>query len=211
MIISIEGLGASGKTSLLKEMQGEDYFIIPEIRDAVQETGDKQKFSKDDSMTAKTNEWFLKIEEQRSEQALQQNKIVLMERCFISQIAYNYAKDKLLKTNFSKSLLQSIANFKLVVPYVAYLKLSALESRERMLVRNKHNEKQNILNSIENYTVEFNSYIFDYYEKLKNVLQENMFVIDANLDIKVQAHLFSEWQSVLKHNTLDIEIKKLFF
>lgn len=211
MIISLEGLGASGKTSLLKEIQGENYFIIPEIRDAVQETGDKQKFSKDDSMTEKTNKWFLKIEQERSAQALQQSKIVLMERCFISQIAYNYAKDKLLKTDFSKSLLQNIANFKLVVPHVAYLKLSVLESRERMLARNKHNEKENILNSIENYTIEFNSHIFDYYENLKNVLQEKMLIIDANLDIKVQAHLFSEWQSVLKPHILDIEIKKLFF
>lgn len=211
MIISLEGLGASGKTSLLKEIQGENYFIIPEIRDAVQETGDKQKFSTDDSKTEKTNEWFLKIEQERSAQALQQSKIVLMERCFISQIAYNYAKDKLLKTDFSKSLLQNIANFKLVVPYVAYLKLSALESKERMLIRNKHNEKENILNAIENYTVEFNSHIFNYYENLKNVLQEKMLVIDANLDIKIQANLFSEWQSVLKHNIIDIEIKKLFF
>jgi thymidylate kinase len=211
MIISLEGLGASGKTSLLKEIQGENYFIIPEIRDAVQETGDKQKFSKDDSMTTKTNEWFLKIEQERSAQALQQSKIVLMERCFISQIAYNYAKDKLLKTYFSKSLLQSIGNFKLVVPYVAYLKLSALESRERMLVRDKHNEKQNILNSIENYTIEFNSHIFTYYENLKNVLQEKMLVIDANLDTKVQANLFSEWQSGLKPHIFDIEIKTLFF
>ena len=211
MIISLEGLGASGKTSLLKEIQGENYFIIPEIRDAVQETGDKQKFSKDDSMTTKTNEWFLKIEQERSAQALQQSKIVLMERCFISQIAYNYAKDKLLKTYFSKSLLQNIGNFKLVVPYVAYLKLSALESRERMLVRDKHNEKQNILNSIENYTIEFNSHIFTYYENLKNVLQEKMLVIDANFDTKVQANLFSEWQSGLKPHIFDIEIKTLFF
>lgn len=211
IIISIEGLAGAGKTTLGNHLKKQNFELLPEIMDVVQESWEIKKFTNDCSSSISTNEWFLSIEVDRLKKATQSNLSVVMDRSFISQIAYNYAKDSTFKTQTLENLKKLIDGNKLFVPNIIYLQMSAQHSIERMLARNKNNQKEYILNGEPDYQYSFieNNRLF--YEKIIPLFQENILVIDANETIDKQMGKITEWISNRDIYVYDFDINLLFF
>ena len=155
VIISIEGLAGAGKTTLVNHLKKQNFELLPEIMDFVPETGVIKRFTIDASSSSSTNEWFLNIEIERLNKAIHSNVSIVMDRCFISQIAYNYAKDETYKTKTLSNLKKLMEPNRLIVPNIIYLQMETQLSIDRMLARNKNNQKYYIQNGEPDYQYNF--------------------------------------------------------
>lgn len=211
VIISIEGLAGAGKTTLVNHLKRQNFELLPEIMDFVPETGVIQRFTIDASSSSSTNEWFLKIEIERLNKATQSIVSVVMDRCFISQIAYNYAKDTTYKTKTLCNLKKLMEQSKLIVPNIIYLQMETQLSIDRMLARNKNNQKEYIQNGEPDYQYDFieNNRLF--YEKIIPLFKDNILVIDANETADKQTDKINEWIKNRETHVDDFNINSLFF
>ncbi|MCB0539293.1 MAG: deoxynucleoside kinase [Bacteroidetes bacterium] len=211
VIISIEGLAGAGKTTLVNHLKKQNFELLPEIMDFVPETGVIKRFTLDASSSSSTNEWFLNIEIERLNKALHSNVSIVMDRCFISQIAYNYAKDATYKTKTLCNLKKLMEPNRLIVPNIIYLQMETQLSIDRMLARNKNNQKYYIQNGEPDYQYNFieNNRLF--YEKIIPLFQDNILVIDAKETADKKAGRINDWIKNRETHVADFNINSLFF
>lgn len=211
VIITIEGLAGAGKTTLANNLKKENFVIFPEIMDIIPEAEVIKRFEFDNSVSLSINKWFLNIEIERLNKATESNASVILDRSFISQIAYNYAKDTTYKTDTLCNLKKLMEQRILIIPNVIYLQMETQLSIDRMLARNLNNHKKYIQNGEPDYHYDFieNNRLF--YEKIIPLFQNNILVIDANQTTDKQLEIINDWIKSRETQISDFNISSLFF
>ncbi|MDP4012192.1 MAG: deoxynucleoside kinase [Candidatus Nanoarchaeia archaeon] len=176
LMFSVEGLGATGKSTLIRDLSNYGLHVISEISEEFPETNEIQVFSSSPIMSREVNQWFLDKELKRFNLAKEFFPIAIFDRGLYSQIAYNFAKDSLYNTAELESLffkLDKLENQKMIsFPLMIYLAAPVEYSMDRMKERNKNTERKRIADRSPGYTYEFFELIRVAYDKISEVLGE---------------------------------------
>ena len=202
-IYSVEGLGCVGKSTLVQNLKSSGIFVIEEIFEAFPETKEIQPFTLNDREAWKTNEWFLEKEIIRMEKATQQ-ELTVLDRCVYSQIAYNYAKDKVYGTKQTRNLFERLKNLerqgRKLFPNMIYLHSTVDYSMSMMSLRAKNKEKDNIENNNPAYRKEFFEKIKKSYDLIAHILGENVLIINVPEQRENCGKITENW--LIKRNKL---------
>lgn len=213
MVIAVEGIGGSGKTTLTKELSKLGYMAIPEIRDAYPETAEVQVFTLETEKSYRVNLWFLQKEYLRTVQIKDCAVPVVMDRCFVSLIAYNYAKDAVYSTSNLSSIKELIGEYVpslIRIPYLVYLCCNVDVAIERMMQRNKDNHKEKYIQAVNIYTKNFNLKLKEYYDLLSERLKSSLLIVDSETPLKEKTQQVYEWVKTKPTKYPSIDFFQLF-
>lgn len=211
VVLSIEGLNASGKTSLSNKLKVYGYDVYPEIIITDPKFYHLRKFSIDPYTSKEANRCFLNMQLNRIKDAISSKNSVIIDTCIIAQLAYNYAKDNIYGTkniNHLKKLVSEVEIFK--IPNPIFIKVSIEESITRLILRNQDNQRDSFRNNEPRYRIEFMEQTLRYYNTVFNLLGENGLTLDGNTRIDKQLDTVIDWVASRTLFLKDFDIQKLF-
>ncbi|MFA6445983.1 MAG: deoxynucleoside kinase [Candidatus Paceibacterota bacterium] len=207
----VEGLPGLGKSTALEKLP-KTIFMVKEVLEEAKNVRRRERFKHKREKVRYENEWYLIREVERIKKAEKAEKeIVIFDRCIYSQMAHNFANDKILGTEelehlFSRLIELERRGVRLTMRMI-YLKATPSFSMKRQLYRNRGGEAMKVRIKANGWhSLEFLNYAKQAYERLVEVLGDNATVInvpDEQGDIEI---LIKEYVDRSKDSMPDISI-----
>ncbi|MDP2668766.1 MAG: deoxynucleoside kinase [bacterium] len=211
---SIEGLPGLGKSTVLKKLD-KSFVMMKEIPEEAKKVKRKRKFKNRLEKIRYDNEWYLARELERIKRAKGTKKnVTIFDRCIYSQIAHNFANDKMHGTEelfrlFSR-LIELENNGLALTMKIIYLKATPDFSIKRRLQRGRGDEVRKVKTKAEGWhTTDFLEYAKQAYEKIVAVLHNNAITISVPRQQKNMDFLINKYVNKTRDKKFDVSITKI--
>lgn len=184
LIFALEGIPGSGKTTILKHFSLRNIECVQQM--LPQEIKDGQPL-----------EFFERSEELKTEQVITSKyRIALLDRYYVSTLAFYWAADQLLGTNNYDKVFQwyltSISNKKIIKPFIVFYFKTKLSSSFLRKNRTPSSNSSDIWLS-EEFLSLFDKYYLYFYKEIEP--NTKLIVVDTDNDIK---YVFEEVNKIIK-------------
>ena len=210
---SIEGLPGLGKSTVLKKL-AKHFVIIKEIPEEAKKTRRKRNFKNRLEKVRYENEWYLARELKRAKRVKKSKNIAIFDRCIYSQIAHNFANDKIHGTKELPRLFSRLIGLEnkgsVLLMKMIYLKATPVFSIRRRLQRGRGDEIWKVKTKAEGWhTIEFLEYAKQAYEKVAAALKNNAITINVPYQQKNMDFLINEYIGKSRAEKSDFSIAKI--